>query len=473
MGNAILRCESGFKEGISSVILQSRIRILKDFPASNGPVAYWMSRDQRSEDNWALLYAQETAIERGQPLCVIFSLRDEFLGAAMRQYTFMLRGLEETSGTLERKGIPFFLLRGKAEEEIPRFVEKQNVGVLVTDFDPLRIKREWKEKVAQRIRIPFFEVDAHNIVACWQASDKKEYGAYTIRPKINRLLPEFMEEFPELGGHPIPWPHEAPEINWQDVRRSLKADSSVGKVSWLKPGASAGSGMLRDFIENRLAVYKEARNDPTSKAQSNLSPYLHFGQLSAQRVALEIMKSSAPRAAKDAFLEELIIRRELADNLCFYEPRYDSVEGFPEWARKTLNDHRMDPRPYLYSIEEFEQARTHDELWNAAQIQMAAKGKMHGYMRMYWAKKILEWSESAQEALRTAVYLNDKYELDGRDPSGYAGIAWSIGGLHDRAWGERPVSGKIRYLSYEGCKRKFDVDTYVNICFGEANALNM
>jgi deoxyribodipyrimidine photo-lyase len=215
------------------------------------------------------------------------------------------------------------------------------------------------------------------------------------------------------------------------------------------------------------------RNNPTRDAQSNLSPYLHFGQISAQRVALEVLKYlSLPPFAREgteggishaAFLEELIIRRELSDNFCFYNRDYDNFEGFPDWAKKTLNKHRKDRRDYIYTVKQFEHAKTHDDLWNAAQMEMAKRGKMHGYMRMYWAKKILEWTESPEKAMEVAIYLNDQYELDGRDPNGYAGIAWSIGGVHDRAWNERPIFGKIRYMSYNGCKAKFDIKQYINL----------
>ena len=191
------------------------------------------------------------------------------------------------------------------------------------------------------------------------------------------------------------------------------------------------------------------RNDPLKNGQSGLSPYLHFGQIAAQRVALEVMGSAGPTDARKAFLEELIVRRELSDNFCFYNPRYDRVDGFPAWARATLDRHRRDPRDYLYTPEQFEQARTHDDLWNAAQREMVRTGKMHGYLRMYWAKKILEWTPSPEEALKIAITLNDRYELDGRDPNGYAGIAWSLGGVHDRPWGERKVFGMIRYMSYQ------------------------
>jgi deoxyribodipyrimidine photo-lyase len=198
-----------------------------------------------------------------------------------------------------------------------------------------------------------------------------------------------------------------------------------------------------------------------ASGQSNLSPYLHFGQISAQRVALEVSSSSVEESPQQQFLEELIVRRELSDNFCYYNRNYDSIDGFPSWARTSLDKHAKDRRPYIYSLERFEHAETHDELWNAAQMEMIRTGKMHGYLRMYWAKKILEWTRNAADALKIAIFLNDRYELDGRDPNGYAGCAWSIGGVHDRAWFERPVFGKIRYMSYNGCKSKFDVESYI------------
>jgi deoxyribodipyrimidine photo-lyase len=218
---------------------------------------------------------------------------------------------------------------------------------------------------------------------------------------------------------------------------------------------------LKAFLKNKLGFYEERSNNPTADGLSNLSPYLHFGQISAQRVALEVSRTEAQQNGKEAFLEELIVRRELSDNFCYYNENYDHFEGFPNWAKETLNKHRNDTRPYIYSLDTLEDARTHDELWNAAQRQMIVKGKMHGYMRMYWAKKILEWTPSPEEALRIANYLNDRYELDGRETNGYVGVAWSIGGVHDRAWPERPVFGKIRYMSYNGCKSKFKVDAYI------------
>jgi len=210
-----------------------------------------------------------------------------------------------------------------------------------------------------------------------------------------------------------------------------------------------------------LSHYDAQRNDPSLDGQSHLSPYLHFGQLSAQRVALEIQRTSADKKNRDAFLEELIIRRELAENFCFYNEDYDNMKGFPQWARKSLHAHRKDKREYIYALDDFENARTHDALWNAAQVEMVKRGKMHGYMRMYWAKKIFQWTKSPEQAMEIAIELNDRYSLDGRDPNGYSGIAWSIGGVHDRAWSERPVFGKIRYMSYYGLKSKFDIKKYI------------
>jgi deoxyribodipyrimidine photo-lyase len=238
-------------------------------------------------------------------------------------------------------------------------------------------------------------------------------------------------------------------------------NTSVHAVNWIKAGNSAAHKMLKHFLNHKLERYHESKNDPNLDGQSNLSPYLHFGQISAQRVALEIQNSTVNSASKDAFLEELIVRRELSDNFCFYNNNYDTVDGFPTWAQKTIEEHVKGKRQYTYSLEQFEGAETHDELWNAAQMEIVKTGKMHGYMRMYWAKKILEWTKSPGDALRIAIYLNDRYELDGRDPNGYVGCAWSIGGVHDRAWPSRPVFGKIRSMSYQGCKSKFDVESYI------------
>jgi deoxyribodipyrimidine photo-lyase len=315
--------------------------------------------------------------------------------------------------------------------------------------------------VAAALRVPAVEVDAHNIVPAWHASPKQEYGAYTLRPKIRKLLPVFLTSIPALLRHPYAWAHDSGPSDWVTVRQTLRVDRAVGEAPGLTPGSTAGLCVLRRFLGHKLGGYPDASRNPAADGLSNLSPYLHFGQVSAQRVALEVNAAGAAPSARDAFLEELIVRRELSDNFCLYNPHYDTPHGFPAWARRTLSDHARDARPYVYTRERLEAGETHDDLWNAAQQEMVQSGKMHSYLRMYWAKKILEWTRSPEEALQTVIDLNDRYELDGRDPNGYAGAAWSVGGVHDRAWGERPVFGKIRYMSYNGCKSKFNVPSYV------------
>lgn len=445
----------------SKMIDSKRVKTLGEGRARRGPVVLWMSRDQRINDNWALLFAQELAIEQKTPLAVIFCLVPRFLNATIRQYGFMIKGLQEVEKNLNKKNIPFFLLTGFPEVEIPKFINGYEIGTIVADFSPLHINKGWKESVMKNIDIPFYEADAHNIVPCWTASSKQEYSARTLRLKLHRLLPEYLEDFPSLKKHPYNWEEKISIIDWGKILKTLDVDLIIQEVEWIKPGEKAAYRTMQEFFKNKLPLYDKQRNDPVRDGQSNLSPYLHFGQISAQRIALEAFKISTGKKSRDAFLEELIVRRELSDNFCFYNANYDNVEGFPAWAKRTLNEHRNDKRKYLYTLEQFENALTHDELWNAAQTEMAKKGKMHGYMRMYWAKKILEWTESPEQAMKIAIYLNDRYELDGRDPNGYAGIAWSIGGVHDRAWNSRLVFGIIRYMSYNGCKTKFDIKEYI------------
>jgi deoxyribodipyrimidine photo-lyase len=462
---------------MASPINPKRIHVIKELPHRNGAVAYWMGREMRMNDNWALLFAQSLAVKYKMPLAVIFCLPPAFLEATERAYGFILKGFQETELLLKEKNIPFYLLLGAPGTEIPKFVSQHNVTKLVADFNPLNIIEHFKKTVAEKITASFYEVDAHNIVPTRVASDKQEFGAYTIRPKIHRLLPEFLDDFPPVRKHPFDWTDTVPEIDWKKANKSLQINRTVKEVDWILPGESSATDAMKDFLKKRLPFYDKDRNDPTINGQSNLSPFLHFGHLAPQRVALEVLKMTGKNIQdivqknkngsannlgnEESLLEELIVRREIADNFTHYNKNYEKFEGFPAWAQLSINQHRNDKREYLYSLDQFERAQTHDELWNAAQNQMVYHGKMHGYMRMYWAKKILEWTPSPEEALLIGNYLNDKYELDGRDPNGYTGLAWSIGGVHDRAWFERPVFGKIRYMNYNGCKSKFDVNEYI------------
>lgn len=447
-----------------------RIRSLRKESHAKGLVIYWMSRDQRVRDNWALLYAEELAKKHGSHLAVAFCLFPQFLGATKMQYHFMLQGLKEVENDLQVRNIPFVLLRGDPREEISRLIDERRAGALVCDFSPLRESRACKSHLAEDNEISFYEVDAHNIIPCWLTSQKQEWAAYSFRPKVHRLLFEFLEEFVDWPGKAtsvkaddglVPGSFQedmAIEIDWQEALKWPAADS-MPEEKWIVPGEAAALRQLDYFLKHKLSGYEKERNDPNIAGQSGLSPYLHFGQISAQRVALEVLRSGKDGGA---FLEELIVRRELSDNYCYYNQHYDDVQGFASWAIRSLDKHSGDKREYLYSLSELENARTHDDLWNAAQQEMLQTGKMHGYMRMYWAKKILEWTATPAAAQAAAIYLNDRYELDGRDPNGYAGVAWSIGGLHDRAWKERAIFGKVRYMSYNGAKRKFDVQVYID-----------
>lgn len=443
----------------SKIVDSRRLFPLNNLSLGSGPIVYWMSREQRVKDNWSLIYAQEIASNCQRPLMVIFALVDNFLGATKRQYSFMLGGLKEVEGDLRKLNIPFHVLIGEPTETIVNFAKKNSAGAVITDFDPLRIKKNWQEKIARELSCIFYEVDSHNIVPCRVASGKLEFGAYTLRPKIKRVLAEYLLPYPRLKKHPNT--NLPPLIDWGKIHKKLNVDLSVSEVSWCQPGNLAAQKELKRFIKLRLENYSEERNNPNKDATSSLSPYLHFGHISSQSVALEVKKAGQKGESAASFLEELIIRKELSDNYCFYNKNYDKVEGFPDWAKKTIAEHVSDKRDYVYSLTELEKGSTHDNLWNAAQQEMVKTGKMHGYLRMYWAKKILEWTKSAQDALKISIYLNDKYQLDGRDPNGYTGIAWSIGGVHDRAWFERPIFGKIRFMSYSGCRSKFDIEKYI------------
>ncbi len=437
-----------------------RIRVLKQAKYNrNTKVLYWMQRDKRVQDNWALIFAQKLAIEYQVPLLVCYSYIGQFPKANLRQYEFLFRGLEQTAQSLNKLNIDFHLIKGDPKNSVLEFIDNNNVGTLITDFSPLNVYQNRIKKVSKLISIPFFQVDAHNIIPVWLSSDKQEWGAYTFRPKLLKLLPEYLIEFPKVIKHPFKTSNLTPNIILNNILSELEIDRKVKSVESIFPGEKMALKLLGQFMNNSIDDYTRYSNNPNYDVLTNLSPYLHYGHISPQRVALEL--SSMDRIENKSVMEQLIVRRELAENFCYYNNNYDSFDGFPNWAKDTLKAHYKDKREFLYSFENFESADIHDELWNAAQIQMMKTGKMHSYMRMYWAKKILEWSSNPEIALQTAIDLNDKYELDGRDPNGYTGIAWSIGGVHDRAWFERPIYGKIRYMNYNGCSSKFDVKAYI------------
>jgi deoxyribodipyrimidine photo-lyase len=417
-----------------------------------------MQRSQRCFYNHALEYAVQRANDLDQPLLVVFCLTPVFPEANRRHYAFMLQGLRETGARLEERGIKMMALRGSPERCIPGVAE--NASLVVTDRGYLRLLRMWREAVAGALSCQMVQVEGDVVVPVQEASKKEEYIAATIRPKIQGLIEEYLHPLEirtlrqeslslHVGGVDVPQSLDSKQL--RDV------NDEVGEVDWIKGGESEASRLLDEFVQHRLDDFADFRNDPSRDCLSNMSPYLHFGQISPLYIVLKVM--STPSRGKDVFLEELIVRRELAANFVFYNHSYDSFACLPDWAKVSLYEHAQDRREYCYSLEEMESAATHDPYWNAAQTEMVHRKKMHGYMRMYWGKKILEWSPLPEEGYRRALYLNNKYSLDGRDPGGYAGIAWCFG-KHDRAWAERPVFGKVWYMNQRGLKRKFDVDAY-------------
>lgn len=364
-----------------------RIFKLNNKTIKNGDIIYIMSRELRFEDNWAVFFGLELAERYRQNFKIIINP----ILHSKRQESFLQEELTFLTEKLALNNINF-----EISQNIPT-----KAGTLIFDFNPI-------EKIQQPFDIAAFEVDSHNIIPARFISPKQEFSAATLRRKIYANIAEFLTEYP-------------------NVQKS-------------------SNELIKNFIKNRLDNYAEFKNNPNNDVTSHLSPYLHFGFISSQRIALEVIKSNVSRKNKEAFLEELIVRKELADNFCLYCKSYKTFENILNWAKETLEIHKTDIRTYIYNLKEFEEAKTHDKIWNKIQFDLLNTGRIHGYLRMYWAKKILEWSKSPEDALKIAIYLNDKYALDGNDPNGYVGILWSIGGLHDRPFTNRFVTGKIRYM---------------------------
>jgi deoxyribodipyrimidine photo-lyase len=441
-----------------------RIQPLNRKPRRRGLyVLYWMQQSQRAEWNPALEYAVQEANTLGQPLVVVFGLTSRFPEANLRHYKFMLEGLRETHRALADRGVQMVVLKEPPVTAALRMAAE--ASTLVVDRGYLRIQRLWRQRVARRARISVVQVEGDVVVPAEIASSKEEYGARTLRPRIKRHLERFLTEFVSEPLRKDSLGLSLEEgICLDDIDSALaelKVDRSVPAVGSFRGGTSQARQLLERFVHEKLSCYRQDSGDPGLNNVSHLSPYLHFGQISPVYAALQVRQAQGVRWENvEAFLEQLVVRRELSVNFVLHNPDYDKYEGLPDWARRTLERHKIDPRAYLYTEQQFERAETHDPYWNAAQREMVATGKMHNYMRMYWAKKILEWSETPQEAFRIALALNNKYELDGRDPNSFAGVAWCFG-KHDRPWAERPVFGQIRYMNAAGLERKFDMEAYL------------
>ena len=420
-------------------------------------LVYWMQRAQRARDNPALDMAIALGNLLDKPVVAFLGLHPGVTRANLRHYQFLAEGLGDLAGELRERRVGFVLRRPPAHR-LRSWLDEVRPVMLIGDENPLRQTERWREQVADWTPVPFWTVDADVIVPS-RLIETEQYAARTLRPRIHRHLDEFLRP----GEEPVARRAWAGVSALPDptVLDDLPIDRSVPAVEGLQGGAVRARRHLARFVVDRLPDYHTARNHPDQDGTSRLSPYLHFGQIGPRSIALAVRDSGAPAESIAAFLEQLIVRRELAVNFVRFNPAYDRLEGCERWARQTLQRHQFDPRPHVYSAAEFEAAATHDPLWNAAQRQMVATGWMHGYVRMYWAKKILEWSADVADAFATAIALNDRYELDGRDPNGYANIAWAIGGKHDRPWPSRPVFGTVRSMSLASTSRKFDAGAYI------------
>jgi deoxyribodipyrimidine photo-lyase len=457
-------------------VAADRIRVLNNAsPGRNCKyVLYWMQMNRRVSENHALAHAAEIANSHSLPLLVYEGLTCDYKAANDRQHTFVLEAVPETAAALVTMGAGylFYLRARKADPNDVLYRLASHAHTVVTDDYPVFIAAEHNARVPARIGVPFIAVDSSCVVPM-SRHEKRNYAAYTIRPKISRALAGCLQRvgMPKVEHR---WrenllPSDVAELrtsvtlsNIPQLVAGCEIDHSVHPSCEYRGGAKAANERLTIFLEDRLRRYARESSRPSKHATSNLSPYLHFGQISAIEVVLAVRKYAAEhKLMADEFLEELIVRRELAFNFArFAGASAESLEVLPDWCKRTMEKHARDPRPHLYSFEQFEHAGTHDDLWNAAQRELLLRGTIHGYYRMYWGKKIIEWSPAYEDALRTMIRLHDVYALDGRDPNTYTNILWCFG-LHDRPWGERPVFGQLRYMSYEGMKRKTDVARYI------------
>jgi len=447
----------------SQIIPGERIRKLNARPTADSDyVLYWMQQSQRAEENHALEFAIEKANQLGLPVRVCFGLTGTYPEANLRHYVFMVEGLRDVSETLKKRGIHFVVHHGVPAETALRLGKR--AAIIVCDRGYLRHQREWRRQVSEEADCAVFQVESDLIVPVETVSGKQEYAARTFRPKVMALAEQFLP--PPPATDPVRR-SDAMKIDSLDLNDKavlfgpMSIDSGVKPVPLFTGGTQAAKQVLADFIRYHLRGYADHRNQPQTDYVSHMSKYLHFGQISPAYIARRIYDSTyGSEEDRNGYLDELIVRRELTFNFVYYNDAYDRFAALPDWSRRTLGDHGGDPRPYRYTRAGFERADTHDPYWNAAMDEMKQTGYMHNYMRMYWGKKILEWSDTPENAYRTALYLNNKYFIDGRDPNSYANIGW-IFGLHDRPWKERDIYGKVRIMTAGGLERKADPAAYV------------
>ena len=456
---------------IRTTIERDRIHRLNDAaPDPRGAyVLYWMQQAQRVHQNHALHLAVARANELSLPVLVVFGLTPDYPDANWRHFAFMLEGLVEVAQLLHDMGVAMQVRIGAPPDVALTAARK--AALLVCDRGYLRHQRQWRLQVAAKAVCPVIEVESDAIIPVAAASDKAEFAARTIRGKIQRQLPAFLNPLPAIA--PVTKARDLAERpDFGKIAERLNVDRTIHAVTPLMSGGYTQARLRLDrFVTHHLAGCEEKRSKLDIEACSRMSPYLHFGQISSLEIAMAVKQADLPPEPKAAFLEELIVRRELAVNHVWHNPRYDRYKGLPRWARRTLAAHRSDRREPTYRYDDLAEARTHDPYWNAAMKEMRHTGFMPNYMRMYWGKKILQWQSTPWQAYATALRLNNTYFLDGRDPNSYAGVGW-IFGLHDRPWKERPVYGQIRYMARAGLERKFNMNAYVEAVERRVRTIN-
>jgi deoxyribodipyrimidine photo-lyase len=444
-------------------IQEARVQNLNDEEVRDGDyVLYWMQSSQRAQQNHALEYAVQQANDLDQRLFVVFGLTDDYPEANLRHYAFMLEGLKDAQEALAKRGIKLVVRKGSPDEVA--IEAGRDASLVVTDRGYMRPQKKWRERVAGEAGCLVTQVESDVVVPVELASGKQEHAARTLRPKINEHLEGFLDDLTPTKVEKQSTNMRVGGLDLSDIEGVLDGmdlDRSVGALSHLyKGGTSEAKKMFRRFLTSNFDGYVEHRNQPQTDDISHMSKYLHFGHVSPIWLALEARNSNASKDNVESFVEELVVRRELSMNFVYYNDDYDSFSNLPGWAKETLREHKSDEREYVYTTKQLENGETHDEYWNAAMREMVHTGYMHNYMRMYWGKKILEWSNTPEYAYRTTLYLNNKYFLDGRDPNSFANVAW-VFGQHDRGWTEREVYGKVRYMSSGGLERKTKPGQYV------------
>ncbi len=480
------------------------INSFRKFERNNKPVnpegeyvLYWMQINRRLEYNYALEYAVAWANKLNKPLLIYEGLSISYPWVCDRFHIFLMEGMKENLDLARKEGVNFFsYVEPEAEAGKGLFYKlAEKACCVISDEYPVFIVKKHNERVANRINVPFTTIDSNGIIPL-SITERDPYTAYLFRIIMQKKFVEAFTHPPEKKplrglknrskvnlGEKFYQKYPSAETLFRDISDAVSAlniNHNVGAVEWAKGTRKAALNQLEYFISNDLFDYAEQRNHPDAEKTSKLSPWLHFGKISAYEVVKAALEqqpgewnvySLAPNRGKregffgghnavQSFLDEVITWREVGFHFAHHRPDYDQFESLPEWVFQTMAEHEHDERKYIYSLKELDESDTHDEIWNAAQRQLKQEGIIHNYLRMLWGKKVIEWTPDYRTALEFLIELNNKYALDGRDPNSYSGIFWCFGRF-DRAWQEREIFGKLRYMASENTRKKVKMTQYL------------